>query len=762
MLTLTLDGQAVDLPADADVALSYRSSDLRRLDTREAAFSETFALPLTHRNARVLGHPHALTSQTGSPYRRLPAVLKANGVPVLRGAAVLEASAEGYEITLLDDTADLFGRVGEGKLRELDLSALDHPRTFAAVQAGSTDDPARGYVYALADTGRLAFAAADERVTATEVPASIYESYLLRALVARALPGFALTGTLLTDPLFARAVLPAVFSVPRLRERYLLPYRVQAGTAADARYFDSGTGSGGFLTVILPLVFPSLVLGDPAHFAGNSAYTPPAHAVQVQVQARLLIRNDGATKANVSVVRGSGVGSANIFFNQRFEPGFVGTVNLDLALPLYEAAAGPLYLCFANEFGGLNSTDITLLAGSSVTFAVAAPALTGAPVHMETGLPDLSQADYLQSLANRFNATFAVDAAAGTVRFDLFNELERRRAEAADWTRKLDYAARPRLDYRLPGFAQRNVFRYDDAPDAYAPVFGALSPEAAAAQVGTGALAVPDATLPPTADTYTAPFVLPLVHPVGGGAAEVAWLPTATGADPADPRYAVAWFFGGAFRKGDRVTSSGRTWTCLTDPYGNKAQPGDVTYAADWAGDALPDDEVPAVALLTALPATGPLLCDEQSTAAAPASFRPAWGLGTAGLSFAALLPAYHAGTQALLQRVQLLTVALALTPVDIAALDFSRPVRLNVRHVPGYGEIQGLFYLNLIDQYRPGVPGPVRVELLRLGDPIPGLAPAALPLALRPAHALFAETGQQLAQEPGIATNGPLLEEIQ
>ena len=85
MLTLTLDGQPVDLPTDAAVALSYRSSDLRRLDSREAAFSETFALPLTATNARVLGTPHALSSQASSPYRRMPAVLMANDVPVLSG-----------------------------------------------------------------------------------------------------------------------------------------------------------------------------------------------------------------------------------------------------------------------------------------------------------------------------------------------------------------------------------------------------------------------------------------------------------------------------------------------------------------------------------------------------------------------------------------------------------------------------------------------------------------------------------------------------
>ena len=72
----------------------------------------------------------------------------------------------------------------------------------------------------------------------------------------------------------------------------------------------------------------------------------------------------------------------------------------------------------------------------------------------------------------------------------------------------------------------------------------------------------------------------------------------------------------------------------------------------------------------------------------------------------------------------------------------------LNVRALAGYGSLRGWFYLNLIDQHRPGRPGSVRVELLRLGDPVAGLAPAVGPMPIHPARLLLSEAGQPLVME--------------
>lgn len=749
MLTLTLDGQPVDLPTDAAVALSYRSSDLRRLDSREAAFSETFALPLTAQNALVLGTPHALSSQTRAPYRRIPAVLRAGGVPVLRGVAVLEASELGYEITLFDDTADLFGRVGDKALRLLNLSALDHTRAYADIQAASTHNPARGYVYALADTGRLASVAAGGRIAALELPASVYEAAVLQAIVATALPGYTLAGSLLNDPLWMSAVLPAALSGPHLRESYLAPLRVQAGAPADVRYNLAGSGfTGVYREDKFPMLFAQQASGSASAFTDSSFYHPPAHYAQIDIRARLMVYNAGLTPVRIRLARNAGIGLPDEVWSQTIGFGFRGTIDVNVSIPAYSAAGGRLFLQVYNSTAGQFGTDVTVYAGSAVTFAVGAPALLGAPVHMETTLPDISQADYLKSVLNRYNVALSVDAATQTVHLNLFNDLERRRDEAVDWTDKLDHGQRPRLDYRLPGYAQKNEFRYKDAPEAYAPTFGTLTPAQVSAQVGAAFVLVPDLTLPLAAESYSAPLVLPALRPVAGGAATVAWLPTAAPADPADPRQAVPWTFAGSYRKNDQVTLFGRAWVCQVDPFGQRAQPGDLAYTTDWTAPAVPTTELPAVARVFALDATAPLLTDEQLTAPAPASFQATAGLTATGLSFGELLPAYHEGVSRLLARVQMLTGYFLLNASDIAALDFTRPVYLNVRALAGYGALRGWFYINLIDQHRPGRPGSVRVELLRLGDPVAGLATAVGAMPMRPARLLLSEAGQPLAME--------------
>ena len=102
----------------------------------------------------------------------------------------------------------------------------------------------------------------------------------------------------------------------------------------------------------------------------------------------------------------------------------------------------------------------------------------------------------------------------------------------------------------------------------------------------------------------------------------------------------------------------------------------------------------------------------------------------------------------------RVISLPLRLTPLDIAGLDFTRPVSLNVPHVPGYGQLKGLFYLNDIDQFQPGQPAPVLTTLLAMGDAVPGLAPpVTVPIAL-PAgavrRALLLESGAPLLLESG------------
>ena len=765
MLTLTLDGQPVDLPADAAVALSYRSSDLRRLDTREAAFSETFALPLTAQNARVLGTPHALSSQTRSPYRRLPAVLRANGVPVLRGVAVLEASEAGYEITLLDDTADLFGRVGDSGLRELDLSALDHPYDMASVQAASASGPALGYAYALADDGRLTARDPAVGLLWHELTQVVPCRTVLDAIVARALPGYALAGSLLSDATFAAAVFPRATATPRLRESARAPYAVRALRPAPVREHDAGSGK------YYPLVpFPRQLTGDAAHFDGTSFTTPP-YPADIRVSARLLVRVDAefatAAVANaVAAVRvvdaadAAGVAvyeqvlaeGSGIFFAVAVSQQAPGLRVLEFDFTL---SAHPASRQLAVQMRLENGAGLTIGADSTIGFTVGERTNAGAPVHLDASLPDISQGDALKLFCNQYNVLIHVESAARTVRFDLFNELERRRGEAVDWSAKFDHGPRPRLEYRLSGYAQRNTFAYQPAPAAYDALLLAAPPELA---TGMAALPVPDETLAVTAEAFAAAVLLPLAHPALNGAADLLWLPFVS--DPTPTVAPTRYNAGTAYKGPARVFYGGRLWRLLLvgdletvagtpprlTPVPVKlffAQTMQVAWAVEEYTSA--NDELPTVATLLASAPLGLLVYDD---APASTSFAVTLALSRAGLSFAELLPAYHEGIARILSRVQLLAGSFLLNATDIAALDFGRPVYLNVRWLPGYGELRGYFYLNLIDQYRPGNPGPVRCELIRLGDPVAALAAAVAPLPERPARLLLTEAGQPLASE--------------
>lgn len=773
-LTLTLSGQAVDLPADAAVALSYRANDLRRLESREAAFSEQFTLPLTARNVAVLGAPHALDSQTLAPYRLLPAVLTSpGGTELLRGFGILEAAEQGYEITLTDAVGGLFAQVGDQPLRTLDLSAHDHTYALATTQAGQGREYTQGYAYVLADDGRLTQRAPAAGVLWYELLHAAYYHAVLTAIVAEALPGYRLTGSLLSDPRYRAAVLPRATPTPRLRAATLAPYAVQVLTTQAVREHDAGTGK------YFPLVaFQQQLTGNATKWNGTAFATPPFPA-DIRVSARLLVRLDAEFVPNVALQRAVAavriVDSTDpaavavheqIVYDGPLWPAIAGqqppglrAFDFDFTLP-----AHPANRRLSVQLRLENGAGLTVGAGSTLSFAVGPRTYPGAPVHLDASLPDATRADFLQLLFNQFNAVLQADANTKTARFDLFNDLEKRRGAAVDWSAKLDVQTRPRVAFRLGAYAQLNAYAYAPAPAAYAALMlGAPAPLGP----GRGLLPVPNQTLPAAADAFTAEFVLPLPHPALQNAASLPWLPLVAEADPARP--AQPYDPAAAYKGGAVAIYGGQGWRCVlvgvsaTAP-GTPPTLAPVPVVVTPNANPIPlvawepapyaplTDELATCALLVPAPAVPGLLV--RADAPDPARFPLLRTLSRTGLEFDALLAAYHEGLRRALDPARLLTVALRLTPLDIAALDFARPVWLDVPHVPGYGQLKGLFYLNDIDQYQPANPAAVPVSLLALGDAVPGLAPpAAVPIAppagtLR--RALLLESGAPLLLESG------------
>jgi hypothetical protein len=791
MLTLTLDGQPVDLPADAEIALTLWAHDLRNSATREATFSETFTLPPSARNARALGAPHVLGTATDTPYRKLPAVLRAGGVVVLDGVAVLDqAAGQGYDVTLYAPTADLFALVKSRPLRALDLSAYDHPLTFESIAAAQPHASAQGYAYPLSDDGRLTGRPATEPVLYHEVGPFVFAAAILRQIVAECLPGYTLTGSLLAEATFQRLGFPRARPWPALRQSVRDGLAVSAARTADVSFTEPAGGDAGKLYPIIE--FPDRVVqGDAAPYARLAYFeVPPGLPCDVRVKAQLLLTvtpGPNAERPPLSSGTPSGV-----FARLISDPnGFAGpaATQVGVETPVWVGVvlpgSPPLPTCPVRQQLTLEHTfthleagtlvavqfylhwgmGVTVHAGSTVAFEVGERTYAGGPVHLEAGLPDISQADALQFLANAFQAVFQTDAPTRTVRADLFTDLERNRARAVDWTRKLDRTLAPATTFRLDGYAQRNRYVYAEAPAAYPDAL--LRP--AEALLLPGVLPVADATLEAEATRYEAPVfavqAAPGPVPVVDGAPSgivsdgLAWLPAVTPANGGYGRYDHARVY--ALSDGP-VAYAGRYWQWVYPPFGTQPGAGYTPRAGSLGGFevwrevgeerllSIVNDELAAVALLSdGFFGSSGIVYGEDAPSARQVT--PTHGLTSAGLDWQAdLLPAYYPTLAALLARARILGLSVTLSAADIAQLDYLRPIRLDVAHWPGVGPVRGLFYLNQVDQWQPGAAGgAVKCELIRLGDPVPGLAPDALPLPARPARLLFAESGQPLLGEP-------------
>ena len=781
-LTLTLSGLPVDLPPDAQVALSYRANDLRTLDSREGSFSESFTLPRTARNAHVLGSPHVLDSLTDAPYHLLPAVLTApGGTELLRGFAVLERAEAGYEVTLTDALGGLFAAVGDRALRALDLRAFDHEYSIATTLVAQGRGYTEGYTYPLADTGLLALRdAVADGVRWYELPHAVYYHAVLTALVAQALPGYRLTGSLLDEDLYRTAVLPRATPYPTTRLSARLPYAVAVRSLGETI---ERAPHDGEIYALLPFLLQDT--GPAAGWTNYTTYHTPPFPADIHVTARLLVRLDATNATDafrpcVAAVRV--VDTADPTGNYLQQQVLVESIGSFFALTAAEQPTGYRVVSFdftlpANAASHALAVQVHLSGGaglrigtgSSISFAVGERAYPTGPVHLDASLPDVSQADFLTLLVNQFNVLIQADAATKTVRFDLFNDLERHRRRAVDWSEKVDFTGPPATTFRLGNYAQANRFAYDTAPKEYDELLLGTGPD-----LGTGAavLAVPNTTLPRSADAYAAGVVLPLPHATLNGAGSLLYLPQLAYPDPLHP----PGFFNAArsyVSTDGPVQYGGQLWQCVlntllrTTP-GTPPRPGFVPVQVVLVGTPLPaaapawqrvdtaggTDALNTVARVVPAPLLPGLHIRED--APGTAAYFPAVALTRAGLPFTDLLPAYHEGLRRLLHRCRVLRVNLRLTPVDIAGLDFAVPVWLDVPHVPGYGAVKGLFYLNNIDQFQPASVGPVAVELVLLGDAVPGLAPNAnvpvTPLTPPAENALLLETGEPFLLETGAA----------
>jgi hypothetical protein len=143
---LFLEGQLVDIRQDLGMQLSYNIDDVNKYGSRDTSFSKTIVLPGTAKNNKILGFVGELGSN--NPYlpgnenigvnfnvaQTTKAELRANGLLLLKGVfrltgIVKERDMIEYEGNLFGELGGFIAAIGADKLEDLDFSEYNHTYT---------------------------------------------------------------------------------------------------------------------------------------------------------------------------------------------------------------------------------------------------------------------------------------------------------------------------------------------------------------------------------------------------------------------------------------------------------------------------------------------------------------------------------------------------------------------------------------------------------------------------------------------------------
>ena len=167
---LFLEGQLADIRQDLGMQLSYNIDDINKYGSRDTSFSKTIVLPGTARNNKLFGFIGELGSNNpyaqGAPNvnvnfnvaQTTKAELRANGLLLLKGIFRLTGIIHDkghieYEGNLFGELGGFIAAIGRGMLEDLDFNAYNHIYSRDNIVNSWNTANGSGYYYPLIDHG---------------------------------------------------------------------------------------------------------------------------------------------------------------------------------------------------------------------------------------------------------------------------------------------------------------------------------------------------------------------------------------------------------------------------------------------------------------------------------------------------------------------------------------------------------------------------------------------------------------------------------
>ena len=190
IVELWYDGKSLDLYEETDINHTLQINDIAEVKDRQASYTNTFKVPKTPNNIRILSGLGLPSSNSMAPYIKPNALLKIEGFDFLTQAWIqVRSTSEDYDIAIFSGIIEFFKKfenktIGDELANE--LSEIDHSKNLTTVVNTQNDDTLK-YTYLFADFNGRTHRKNDSNIVNIDfVVPSVLVSYLFDKIHAKA------------------------------------------------------------------------------------------------------------------------------------------------------------------------------------------------------------------------------------------------------------------------------------------------------------------------------------------------------------------------------------------------------------------------------------------------------------------------------------------------------------------------------------------------------------------------------------------------
>lgn len=478
-------GKPVDLFGTEEINIDYTSMKVDDISKRGSVRSYQFKLPKTANNRLVFENPDFITSTSQFRYNRQDARLINNGIDLGILFMELYSSSDTYNINLYGSTAEIFGKLKDLKLTDLDYYEWNHWYTFYEVNISRFNT--EGYIYPIVDYA-ISSSVITPYTTRVVNPRfmlpSMFADTVIEA-IGKAI-GYTIQNDLLEDdnytsaPLLIPATGRAELGLVDMKRRYEITTASTSNVSINNVDFNIiGMDSiveydGDYFfpfyitdTVVsgLGMLMQDSLRGDVEinfSISNGGAFT---HTCEVRIweaaSGLYLILGTVSCPVGISSHTVTGLFSFDNSGNNT-KPQFSVVMGSDIGLVVQSGAT-------------IKISNIELLHEKEIQFIVAqsspSPPLVRYPdyVEMQQYMPDMLVSDFLKDYMNMYNLLPVLNEQSKTLRLRKFDSLEDNISSALDWSDKLDFTDEPEIKYTIDKFAQVNKFTWEQDGEEVQP-----------------------------------------------------------------------------------------------------------------------------------------------------------------------------------------------------------------------------------------------------------------------------------------------------